>query len=108
MKLSLYGKFVFFTIGAMLISFILAFLTVNTYYHQYLKEKNDEKNMGVAKSIADFIESYPDVKPSEFLEAEAQLGYKIFLINEQGEKHFFGEEEFREENLSYDAISSVL
>lgn len=107
MKLSLYGKFVFFTIGAMLISFILAFLTVNTYYHQYLKEKNDEKNMSVAKHIADFIESHPNVKPSDFLETEAQSGYKIFLVNQQGEKQFFGEE-FREENLSHDAISSVI
>src|SRR5699024_204604 len=103
---SLYGKFVFFTIGAMLISFFLAFLAVNTYYHQYLKENNDEKNMGIARNIATFIENHPEVAPSDYLEGQANSGYKLFFMDESGEQQFFGEP-FREENLSEDAIASV-
>src|SRR5699024_9201069 len=104
---SLYGKFVFFTIGAMLISFFLAFLAVNTYYHQYLKENNDQKNMNIAKNIANFIENHPDMAPSDYLEGQAHSGYKFLFVNDSDEKQFFGEP-FRVKNLSDDAIASVL
>lgn len=40
---SLYGKFIAMTAAIMVISGLIAFLAVNTYYHQYLKGQNDEK-----------------------------------------------------------------
>lgn len=40
---SLYSKFLIFTLVIMLTSALVAFLAVNTFYHQTLKAANDEK-----------------------------------------------------------------
>lgn len=107
MKISLYSKFVFYTIGAFVISFFLAFLLVNTFYHQYLKEKNDAKNITIAHDIAAYIEMHPDTDVSDYLSSIADTGYKIYLTDGKGQADFFGKE-FREENLSKKSIDQVL
>ena len=58
---SLYGKFLLLTIGIMLLSAVIAFLIVNTYYHQQMRAQNDEKNMKIAKNIAGFITSQDEI-----------------------------------------------
>lgn len=107
MKISLYSKFVFYTIGAIVVSFFLAFLLVNTFYHQYLKDKNDAKNIGVAHDIATYIETHSDTDAMEYLGSIADSGYKIYLTDGENQSHFFGKE-FREENLSESNIDQVL
>src|SRR5690625_2363387 len=104
---SLYGKFLLYTIGIMFISSMLAFLAVNTYYHQQLKEQNDTKNMNIVKEIVHFIESNETLHLEEYLTTQANVGYKLVLVDENGERNFFGEP-FRENNLTNDAISQVL
>ena len=104
---SLYGKFLAFTIGIMLISALVAFLAVNTYYHQALKGQNDEKNMQIVKSIASFIESTDDLDIEKYLEMQSETGYKLYVVNEQRETTSYGAQ-FRVENLSQESISNVL
>lgn len=104
---SLYGKFLTFTIGIMLTSAILAFLIVNTYYHQQLKGQNDTKNMNIALSIASYIESDKHAGLENFFETQADAGYKIYVANENGEELRFGAP-FRLENLEKESVKSVL
>ena len=50
---------------------LLAFLGINTYYHQVLKGQNDEKNMGIAESIVGFIDSNEDLDLEKYLETQS-------------------------------------
>lgn len=104
---SLYAKFLLFTLGIMIASFLIAFLIVNTYYHQQLRGENDAKNMQIAEDIATYIESEPNIDLDNFLTTEANVGYKLYVVNESGESALYGVP-FREENLAEKDIESVL
>lgn len=104
---SLYSKFILFTLGTMIVSGLIAFLAVNTYYHQQLKGKNDEKNMSIANSLASYIESAQDLNMESYLATQAAAGYKIFIVNERQETARYGAD-FRVNNLSKDAMDQVL
>src|SRR5699024_7749179 len=99
MKICLYSKFVFYTIGDFVVSIFLAILLVSNFCDQYVKEKNDAKNITVAHDIAAYIEKHPDTEVSDYLSSIADTGYKIYLTDGKGQADFFGKE-FREENLS--------
>ena len=104
---SLYGKIIVITVAIMAISGLVAFLTVNTYYHQQLKGQNDEKNMTIASSVASFIESNEGFDLIDYLETQSAVGYKLYVVSEQGDEAFYGEP-FREENLSSKVVEQVL
>src|SRR5699024_10939957 len=104
---SLYSKLLLITIVIMMFSGLLAFLAINTYYHQVLKVQNDEKNMLIAKNMASFIEQYDEISIDEYFKSQANVGYKLFVVDEHGHEAFYGET-FRENNLSIDAIHDVL
>lgn len=104
---SLYGKFIVMTVGIMTVSGLIAFLTVNTYYHQKLKGQNDEKNMTIAKNIAVFINSSKEIELDNYLETQSAVGYKLYVVSEQMEDRYYGEP-FRIENLSPEAVRQVL
>jgi len=91
----------------MIVSGLIAFLSVNTYYHQVLKVENDEKNMGVAKSIAAYIDSTDGLDLDSYLETQSAVGYKLYVVNEQQEEASYGAP-FRVDNLSQKAIDQVL
>lgn len=104
---SLYGKFIAMTTVIMIASALIAFLAVNTYYHQQLKGQNDEKNMSIAKSIASFIESDKELDLVNYLETQSAVGYKLYIVNENQEATMYGEA-FRVENLSNNVVEQVL
>lgn len=104
---SLYGKFLTFTLGIMITSAVIAFLVVNTYYHQQLKGQNDTKNMNIALSIASYIESGEHGDLRNYFTTQADAGYKIFVADEQGKVMKFGAP-FRVENLDKHSIQEVL
>jgi hypothetical protein len=87
---SLYGKFIAMTAIIMIASALIAFLAVNTYYHQQLKGQNDEKNMTIAKSIVSFIESDKELDLASYLETQSAVGYKLYVVNEQQEAMMYG------------------
>src|SRR5699024_12829452 len=100
---SLYAKFVFFTITIMLSSFLLAFLGVNAFYQYSLKVSNDEKNMNIAIDIAKYIENNQSLDLKKFLELETQVDYKSYVIDEDINDHFYGNE-LRDKNVAYESI----
>ncbi|WP_336824941.1 HAMP domain-containing sensor histidine kinase [Sporosarcina sp. USHLN248] len=104
---SLYGKFLSFTTGIMMTSALVAFLVVNTYYHQQLKSKNDEKNMNIATSLAHYIESDNAASLTDFFETQAAVGYKLYVVDEDGKAAFYGEP-FRKQNLGKEPVELVL
>ncbi|WP_318618268.1 HAMP domain-containing sensor histidine kinase [Sporosarcina sp. YIM B06819] len=104
---SLYGKFIAMTAAIMVISGTIAFLAVNTYYHQYLKGQNDEKNMIIAKSVASFIQLNEGLNLEDYLAAQSAMGYKLYVVSERREAKLYGKP-FRIENLSKKAIDQVL
>jgi signal transduction histidine kinase len=104
---SLYGKFLLNTVAIMIVSGLFAFLAVNTYYHQVLKGHNDEKNMTIAKSIANFVGTNEGMALEQYLETQAAAGYKLYVVNEEKVATLYGEP-FRVENLSESSIDGVL
>ena len=104
---SLYGKFILVTVAIMILSGLIAFLSVNTYYHQKLKGENDTKNMKIVKSIATFIDSADNLELESYLETQSAVGYKLYVVNEEQEAALYGQP-FRVDNLSLDAIEQVL
>src|SRR5699024_8526704 len=94
-------------ITIMLSSFLLAFLGVNAFYQYSLKESNDEKNMNIAIDIAKYIENNQSLDLEKFLELEAQVGYKFYVIDEDQNDHFYGNE-FRAKNLADESIETVM
>ena len=104
---SLYGKLVIITLAIMTSSGLLAFLGINTYYHQVLKGQNDEKNMGIAESIVGFISSNEDLALEPYLETMSASGYRLYVVNEQKEAKLYGAP-FRVNNLSEESVERVL
>ncbi|WP_271398089.1 sensor histidine kinase [Salinicoccus roseus] len=104
---SLYSTFTATTIGIMLLSFLTAFFISNTYYQQYLKPENDEKNTQIAKEMSTFIERNPEVSINEYLENMAAVGYQLYLTDDSGDGTFYGSE-FREDALPNHVVETVL
>ncbi|WP_419887814.1 sensor histidine kinase [Neobacillus niacini] len=104
---TLYVKFIVITTGMMLISFILAFLISNTYYHQKIKPVNDQKNTKVALNIATFAKDHPDNNLIDYLENVSGVGYQLYLVDSVGNEHSFGEP-FRDKNLPNSTKKRVL
>ncbi|WP_031545147.1 sensor histidine kinase [Salinicoccus luteus] len=104
---SLYSTFAATTIGIMMLSFLTAFFISNTYYQQYLKPENDEKNTQIAKEMATFIEGNPEVSINEYLENMAAVGYQLYLADDSGDGTFYGSE-FREAALPNHVVENVL
>ena len=91
----------------MMLSFLTAFFISNTYYQQYLKPENDEKNTQIAKEMATFIEGNPEVSINEYLENMAAVGYQLYLADDLGDGTFYGSE-FREDALPNHVVETVL
>ncbi|KIH71819.1 sensor histidine kinase [Salinicoccus roseus] len=104
---SLYSTFTATTIGIMLLSFLTAFFISNTYYQQYLKPENDEKNTQIALEMATFIDRNPEVSINEYLENMAAVGYQLYLTDDSGDGTFYGSE-FRKDALPNHVVETVL
>lgn len=104
---SLYSKYILFAVGIMLASGLIAFLAVNTFYHQSLKPQNDAKNIEIAESVVEQIEHNDQLTLDDFLETIADVGYKLIVVSESGEHSLFGTP-FRKDNLDQQAIDHVL
>lgn len=104
---TLYVKFIVITIGMTFISFLLAFVISNSYYQHKLKPYNDNKNTKVALDIAAFAESHPKISLTEYLASITKVGYQICLVDNHGNRTFFGEP-FRNKSLSISTQQDVI
>jgi signal transduction histidine kinase len=104
---TLYFKFAVTTIMIMILSGLLSFLLSNTYYQQSLKKQNDVKVTNFALEVSGFINNkHSNLNLDEYLNHVAALGYQIHIVNEQGDKQYFGTK-FREKNLPLSAKEEV-
>lgn len=104
--MSLYVKFVWFTFATMLVSSIISFFAMNTYYDQYLKAENNDKNLAIATSIAEFAESIPADQIEATFQMLGDAGYQLYVtdgdtVNRYGAK-------FRDETIDEADIQQVL
>lgn len=104
---TLYLKIVLTTIVVMMFSSVAAFFISNAYYQYNLKPYNDKKLTRMAEDVKTFYESSPNVRLDRYLRNIGDLGYQIYLVDEQGRGSFFGGS-FREKELSDKVIQSVL
>lgn len=104
---SLYGKFVLMTALIMLFSTLFGFLLTNTYYHRVMKERNDQKNVEIAKTITNHIEQAPPLDLHEYLTTIGGIGYQLYIVDENGKSAFYGGK-YRAKNLEKSAIDNVL
>lgn len=104
---TLYLRIVLTTILVMLISSVIAFILSNAYYQFYLKPANDEKITAMAKQIQAFNKRTNDDEFNRYLNSLGNLGYQLFLVSENKNGTFYGEE-FREKKLETSVIQGVV
>ncbi|WP_335871009.1 sensor histidine kinase [Bacillus sp. 2205SS5-2] len=104
--MSLYVKFIWFTFATMLVSSMIAFFTMNTYYHQYLKVENNEKNMAIAISFAKYLDGKESIQVEETLNLLGGAGYQLYITDGDNVNRYGGE--FRDETISDSNVQRVL
>lgn len=104
--MSLYVKFIWFTFATMLISSIISFFAMNTYYHQYLKAENNDKNRAIASSIAEFAESVPADQIEATFQMLGDAGYQLYITDGNTVNRYGAD--FRDETIDEADIQQVL
>lgn len=104
--MSLYVKFIWFTFATMLISSIISFFAMNTYYDQYLKTDNNDKNLAIATSIVEFTEGLPPDQIEETFQMLGDVGYQLYVTDGSTVTRYGGV--FRDETIDETVIQQVL
>lgn len=104
---SLYTRFVLISICIMLFTSVLGFILANVYYQVKLKPYNSEKILGYAQEVAQMYEKQKDEEKDAYLYSVANLGFEIYVVNDQKEGKEYGST-FRTMNLSDETIDAVL
>ncbi|MGN1401993.1 MAG: sensor histidine kinase [Bacillus sp. (in: firmicutes)] len=96
---TLYRQFIITTVLIMALSAIAGYLLTNMFYHSFMKEKNDAKNVSIATEIANYIENADQLDLAHYLEGIGEVGYQLYVIREDGKEQFYGGH-FKRNNLS--------
>ncbi|TKI82664.1 sensor histidine kinase, partial [Bacillus mycoides] len=104
---SLYSRFVFMTVGIMLLSSIIGFLLTNVYYQVKLKPYNSEKILMYAKEVKSLYEKQSEENKEAYLQSIAKLGYEIYIVDDQNHGKRIGNA-FRKITISDDTVHKVL
>ena len=104
--MSLYVKFIWFTFATMLLSSVISFFAMNTYYHQYLKEENNDKNMAIATSFAEFLDGVSPEQVEDTLNVLGNAGYQLYITDGETVVRYGGD--YRDESIDESDIQQVL
>ncbi len=104
---TLYVRIIVMTMIIMIASALIAFIGTNIYYHHYLKPKNDEKIAQIAQNIVAVFENNNYQRIDPYFNSMADLGYKFYLVDQQGNEKIYGED-FRLNNLTTENTEAVL
>lgn len=90
---TLYRQFIVATLAILTISIMIGFLLANWVYMTSTKEKIDQQNVEIAEEIAGNLEGMHAHSSSfePFLESIGNLGYQLYVLNESGQKAYFGQ-----------------
>ncbi|ANU27117.1 sensor histidine kinase [Planococcus versutus] len=104
--MSLYVKFIWFTFATMLVSSSIAFFGMNAYYHSHLKEQNNDKNLAIALSFADFLDDASSDRAKATLTMLGDAGYQLYVTNGETTESYGGE--YRDKSIAQSDIQQVL
>ena len=104
---TLYNKYILFTIFMFLISTLISLLITNAIYHQVMKEKNDDNYLSRITDITHYIETYPPDDLDAYFTHLGEIGYQIYLVDEQKNDHFYGGE-YRLKQIEDRTVDTVL
>lgn len=104
---TLYVRIIVITMVIMIASAIIAFVVSNVYYQVYLKPKNDEKVTDIAQNIITIYQNNHSQEIEAYLKEMTDLGYKFYLVGNDGEGQMFGDP-FSSTELDHDHIQAVL
>lgn len=89
-KSSLYVKYLLVSLFIMFVSSVMAFLATNMFYHQVLKERNDAKNVEIARSMAAYIGEHSALRLDEYFTMLGEIGYQFLVVSEAGDFSYYG------------------
>ncbi|MFQ6340777.1 sensor histidine kinase [Bacillus sp. AF62] len=104
---SLYSRFVFMTVGIMLLSSIIGFLLTNVYYQVKLKPYNSEKILMYAEEVKSLYEKQSEENQEAYLHSIAKLGYEIYIVDDKKNGKRIGNA-FRKTTIGDDTVRKVL
>ncbi|AIY06780.1 hypothetical protein Plano_2815 [Planococcus sp. PAMC 21323] len=104
--MSLYVKFIWFTFATMLISSTIAFFGMNAYYHSQLKGENNDKNMAIAQSFANFLDDIPADETRDALMTLGDAGYQLYVTDGETVERYGGD--YRDETINPSEVQQVL
>ncbi|MEX0138589.1 HAMP domain-containing histidine kinase [Bacillus nitratireducens] len=104
---SLYSRFVFMTVGIMLLSSVIGFLLTNVYYQVKLKPYNSEKILMYAEEVKSLYEKQSEENKEAYLQSIAKLGYEIYIVDDQKNGKRIGNA-FRKTSISDETVHKVL
>ena len=104
--MSLYVKFIWFTFATMLASSVISFFAMNTYYHQYLKEENNDKNLAIATSITEYLDGFSLNQVEDTFNVLGDAGYQLYITDGETVARYGGE--YRDESIDRSDIQQVL
>jgi signal transduction histidine kinase len=90
---TLYRKFIVATLLILAISVTIGLILANFIYMTSTKQKIDQQNVEIAKTITVNLENMHSDRSSlePFLKSIGNLGYQIYVVNESGEETYFGQ-----------------
>lgn len=105
---TLYTRVVLTTLVVMAVSFFIAFLGTNIYYHYQLKPENDERITQTAQQVQQFYENHPSINTQTYFEQVGDTGFQVALFSSAEEEGRFFGSSFRSSTLSPKNIENVL
>lgn len=88
---TLYVRIIATTMLIMIVSALVAFIISNIYYDRTLKPQNDDKVTNISTQVVDILEAGTLEEMPHYLTAMADLGYKFYVIDENGNSESFGD-----------------
>src|SRR5699024_11755866 len=76
-------------------------------HHKQLHAAHKTNKITITEHTTTYIQCESNIDLDNFLTTEANVGYKLYVVNESGESALYGVP-FREENLADKDIESVL
>ncbi|WKA59233.1 HAMP domain-containing sensor histidine kinase [Planococcus shenhongbingii] len=89
---TLYRQFIVATLFILALSILIGFTLANVFYLSVTKEDTIEQNIGIAEEVTATLNMVPhsDNNFDHYLEAVANLGYQIAVVDSNGRKKFYG------------------
>ncbi|OCT14788.1 two-component sensor histidine kinase [Paenibacillus pectinilyticus] len=87
---TLYFRIVVTFILIAMVSSVLALFLSNWYYQAKLRDQNEEQIWKITTEIRTLYEEMPDVEPATYFTHIANMGFQLYVVDEQMKGTFYG------------------